>query len=315
MSDTVLDRDYNGRMIRFTIRQLEYFQSVVETGSATSAAAACHVSQAALSSGIVQLEAAVGVKLFVRQKSRNLSLTPAGRAFGSSVQSLLQQLQELEAGASSFGQEVSGVLRLGCFDTLSPLMLPSMAQHFGQNHPNVTLRFFEGSPENIEADLRAGRCEGIIIYKEHVSPDLEHHGLGTHPLYVALPADHRLAGVKDLQIEQLIGEPYVLLDQMPISAKITKMLNDHGIHSAPLLTSRSIETIRSFVAHGLGFTVTGVRPPSDSSFEGLPIAFKPLDHGSLQREIVLCTMPGSPVSRRLQTAIEYWRDMVSQLAL
>lgn len=315
MMSALLNGDYTGRMIRFTIRQLEYFQAVVETGSATAAAAACHVSQAALSSGIVQLETAVGVKLFVRQKSRNLSLTPAGRAFGSSVQALLQQLQELEAGASSFGQEVSGLLRLGCFDTLSPLMLPSMAKHFGVSHPKVTLRFFEGSPEDVETDLRAGRCEGIIIYKEHVSADLEHHRLGTHPLYVALPADHWLANEVEIKLEDLIGEPYVLLDQAPISTLITKMLHDHGIDTLPLLTSRSIETIRSFVAHGLGFTITGVRPPSDTSFEGLPIVFKPLDQGSEQREIVLCTMPGYPVSRRLQVAIDYWRVMVHKLSL
>ena len=303
------------QMIRMTIRQLEYFEAVVETGSATAAAKVCHVSQAGLSSGILQLETALNVQLFVRQKSRNLTLTPAGRAFGKSVQSVLQQLQELEDGAASFGRSVSGILRLGCFESLSPTLLPQLASYFVKEHPQVTLRFLEGHPRAIEDDLRAGRCEGILIYKQHVSSDLISHTLGSHPLYVALPVDHDLVNEESIDLEQLAAYPHVLLDQEPIGTLVTNLLRNHGIESEPILTSRSIETIRSAVAHGLGFTVTGVRPPHDLSFDGLPIAYRPLAGGGQVREIVLCTMPGAPMSRRLSVALERCRALVNATSL
>ncbi len=303
------------KMIRMTIRQLEYFQAVMETGSATAAAKLCHVSQAGLSSGILQLESALNVQLFARQKSRNLTLTPAGRAFSVSVQSVLQQLQDLEDGAATFGRSVSGTLRLGCFESLSPTLLPQLAGYFTREYPAVTLRFLEGHPRAIEADLRAGRCEGILIYKQHVSSDLISHSLGSHPLYVALPVDHDLAGEESINLDDLAAYPYVLLDQEPIGTLVTNLLRSHGIQSEPLLTSRSIETIRSAVARGLGFTVTGVRPPHDLSFDGLPIAYRPLSEGGQVREIVLCTMPGAPLSRRLSAALEYCRELISHTSL
>ena len=302
-------------MIRMTIRQLEYFQAVLETGSATAAAKVCHVSQAGLSAGILQLETALNIQLFVRQKSRNLSLTPAGRAFSLTVQSVLQQLQELEDGAASFGHAVSGVLRLGCFESLSPTLLPRLAGHFTDNFPDVSLRFFEGSPRAIEDDLRSGRCEGILAYKQHVSGGLVYHSLGSHPLYIALTPEHALAEKDSINLDELASYPHVLLDQEPISTLVTNLLREHGAHSEPLLTSRSIETIRSAVARGLGFTVTGVRPPNDLSFDGLPIVYKPLSDGGQVREIVLCTMPGVPLSRRLTEALEFCKMLVSHTSL
>ena len=57
------------------LRQIKYFQTVVEKGSFTEAAEACYISQSAISQQIQSLEKEIGVKLFER-KNRKFTLTP-----------------------------------------------------------------------------------------------------------------------------------------------------------------------------------------------------------------------------------------------
>ena len=61
-----------------TLRQLRYFQALIEHGSFSRAAESVHVSQPALSLQIRELEAALGGPL-VERESRGILLTPFGR--------------------------------------------------------------------------------------------------------------------------------------------------------------------------------------------------------------------------------------------
>jgi DNA-binding transcriptional LysR family regulator len=60
-------------VLRFTLRQLEYFVAVGEAGSIAKAAEQVNVSAPSISASIAQLEAEFGVQLFVRKHSHALS--------------------------------------------------------------------------------------------------------------------------------------------------------------------------------------------------------------------------------------------------
>jgi len=62
------------------IRQIQYFLSIVETGSFSAAADEHYISQSSLSKIIIALEKELGIPLFDRSK-RKVSLTEAGEAF------------------------------------------------------------------------------------------------------------------------------------------------------------------------------------------------------------------------------------------
>lgn len=62
------------------IKQIEYFQAVVQCQSFTQAAEKCYISQSAISQQIQALENELGVKLINREK-RKFSLTPADEYF------------------------------------------------------------------------------------------------------------------------------------------------------------------------------------------------------------------------------------------
>ena len=62
------------------LKQLRYFQSVVQTGSFSEAAAKNYISQSAISQQIQSLERELGFPLLER-RNRRFSLTPAGEYF------------------------------------------------------------------------------------------------------------------------------------------------------------------------------------------------------------------------------------------
>src|SRR5690606_23591082 len=96
---------------------LRYFLAVIDQGTFSKAAAACHVSQPTLSVGIAKLEQALGKPLFHRT-SRRIELTPAGAT-------LLPHARRIEAEFARAERRVRGaaaarVVRLGLVTTLPP---------------------------------------------------------------------------------------------------------------------------------------------------------------------------------------------------
>ncbi|RYE78515.1 MAG: LysR family transcriptional regulator, partial [Oxalobacteraceae bacterium] len=76
-----------------TLRQLRAFMAVLECGSFSEAAVAMHLSQAALSSLVKELEGRLGVRLLDRN-TRSVSASVAGAAFEPMVRRVLSSLDE-----------------------------------------------------------------------------------------------------------------------------------------------------------------------------------------------------------------------------
>src|SRR5579862_3095626 len=96
----------------FTTRQLQYAIAVAEARSFRKAAALCGVSQPSLSAQLAQLEAALGVRLFERDRRRVLP-TQAGEEVLSRARRLLVETDDLADAARRLGDPRSARLRLG----------------------------------------------------------------------------------------------------------------------------------------------------------------------------------------------------------
>src|SRR4051794_13058153 len=88
------------------LRQLRAFSCIAETGSFTASASRLHVTQAAISMQIRQLEEELGVKLFVRAP-RRVMLTEAGELL---LQRTRRILREHDAAVEVM-EEIAGARR------------------------------------------------------------------------------------------------------------------------------------------------------------------------------------------------------------
>src|SRR5215470_6386172 len=100
-----------------SLRQLQYVVAVADSLSFRKAAEACHVSQPSLSAQLAQLEDALGVRLFERDRRRVL-VTAVGKELVERTRSLLLEADDLVAAARLASDPLAGTLRIGVIPTI-----------------------------------------------------------------------------------------------------------------------------------------------------------------------------------------------------
>src|ERR1041384_2842110 len=105
----------------YILRQLQYALALAQELSFRKAAERCHVSQPALSSQLAELEQALGVRLFERDKKRVL-LTSAGRELLTRASRVVFEADALLESSRRSSDPLAGSLRLGVIPTVSPYL-------------------------------------------------------------------------------------------------------------------------------------------------------------------------------------------------
>ncbi|MPY98078.1 MAG: LysR family transcriptional regulator [Actinophytocola sp.] len=121
------------------LRQLEYLSALAREGHFGRAAAACHVSQPALSAGIRKLETELGVQI-VQRGHRFQGFTPEGKQVLLWAHRIIAEQERLRHELRSMRGGLSDRLRIGAIPTaltVAPLLTTSLHQR----HPLVTFSF------------------------------------------------------------------------------------------------------------------------------------------------------------------------------
>src|SRR5215472_12367883 len=100
----------------FTLRQLQYVVAVAEMMSFRRAAERCNVSQPSLSTQVAEIEAAMGVALFERDR-RGVLVTAAGQELVARARRVLVEANDLAQAANRFVDPLAGTLRIGVIPT------------------------------------------------------------------------------------------------------------------------------------------------------------------------------------------------------
>ncbi|WP_433932769.1 LysR family transcriptional regulator [Sorangium cellulosum] len=125
-----------------TLRQLQYALAVAEHRSFRRAAAACRVAQPSLSAQIAQLEEALGVNLFERDRRRVL-VTSAGAPLLERMRRLAAEADDLVDAAVRARDPFAGTMRIGVIPTVAPYLLPEIAPALRAAYPKLTVVWVE----------------------------------------------------------------------------------------------------------------------------------------------------------------------------
>jgi LysR family hydrogen peroxide-inducible transcriptional activator len=148
-------------MIRFTIRQLEYFAALAETRHFGRAAAQCGVTQPALSAQLAELEERLGCTLFERG-GRAVSLTSEAEALRPRIERVLAEMRDIQAGAQRGRGALEGPFRLGIIPTVAPYLLPRALPALRVRYPQLRLELRETVTERLVEEAAAGRLDGFV---------------------------------------------------------------------------------------------------------------------------------------------------------
>src|SRR5690349_7168210 len=119
--------------------QLTYFLAAAQTQNFRKAAELCLVAQSALSRQIASLEDELERERFTRNKKR-VTLMPEGQEFALYVRNALEQLQEGQQLLTELRADKRGTIRLGCIESLTTALLPTLFAAFHQHYPYVRLK-------------------------------------------------------------------------------------------------------------------------------------------------------------------------------
>ncbi|WP_369137454.1 LysR family transcriptional regulator [Modestobacter versicolor] len=255
----------------FSLRQLAHFVAIAEAGTITTAAERLYMSPSALSGSLTELERLLGADLTVRRRAQGVTLTPLGRLVLDKARRLLDDAAELAYLARGGGGELAGPLRIGCFVTLAPTVLPRLLSHLEATHPQVTLDFLEGPQDVLREALDQGRLDLAVMYDMGGLTGLDTVVLYEARGHVLVGEGHPLARRTTITLEDLAAEPLVLFDQPPSTDYVTAAFDAVGLVPHVRHRTQSYELTRSIVARGHTYAILVQRPLNKASYEGLPI--------------------------------------------
>jgi len=188
---------------------------VAEELNFTRAAQRLHVVQQSLSTGIAQLEATLGIRLFERT-TRSVSLTSAGVAWLPYAREALASMNRAADAAENLAAGRSGRLRVGLAATGALPFMPGLLRTFRQRFPLADVDAMHFDFHDPCGGLRDRETDVAIVRPPFLDDGLTLVELGQEPRYVVLASDHRLAERSTIEFADLVDEPWMDVETDPL---------------------------------------------------------------------------------------------------
>ena len=197
-----------GARRRPSLRELEVLIAVIETGKTTAAAHRLGVSQPAVSRALVQLETAVGRRLFERQGGRLLA-TPDAVALAAEagpIFSILARISSRDRRASD-----AGSLRIVAPPTVAHRFLDRIVPAFATDHPETRVHIEVSTSSDVINAVAEGQADVGVADTVFHHPGVRRLGFLQTEAQAVLPGDDPLASAPFVTPADLAGRPFVAL--------------------------------------------------------------------------------------------------------
>nr|BDT34207.1 LysR substrate-binding domain-containing protein [Myxococcus sp. MH1] len=283
----------------FTLRQLQYAVAVADSLSFRKAAALCHVSQPSLSAQLAQLEEALGVRLFERDRKRVLPTT-AGQRLVERARRLLLEADDLQEEARRVGNPLDGTLRIGIIPTVSPYLLPSLTPALRRRFARLTVAWVEDKTEVLTRELEAGTLDAALLALEADVGDVERDIIARDAFFLVTPKGHPL-GARDTPVtpSELRDAKVLLLDEGHcLRAQALSFCTRARTHEQEFRAT-SLLTLAQMVAGGAGVTLLpALALPTESRRADLDI--RPIAAPTPHRTLALVWRRSTPLASALR---------------
>lgn len=289
------------------IRQLVYLSTLAEERHFGRAAAACHVSQPALSGAIQKLEQELGV-LIVQRGQRFEGFTCDGERILLWARRILADCEALKQAAHHNAQALTGSLRLGSIPTALPL-IPFFIEACLLAHTQVQHQVYTMAATDLLRKLHAFELDlGLGYLDEQHDPQFETLAL-FQERYV-LVARHRdyFHGRQDMHWADVAQLPLCLLTpNMQSRRGIDQAFLRAGSQATPVLESDSLTILCSHVQQLGLYSILphSVFCLSDITEHLVALPLRP----HLYRQIGVITRAGHPHAPLLQAALHLFQRL------
>ena len=282
-----------------SLRQLQYAVAVADTLSFRAAAERCHVAQPSLSAQLAQLEDALGVRLFERDRRRVL-LTASGAALVDRARRVLREADDLVEAARRARDPLSGRLTIGVIPTISPYLLPAAAPVLRKTFPRLSVVWREEKTGELVRQLRDGALDAALLALEADIGDLDRAVIAQDPFVLATPPRHALGSMTaPARPADLRDAPVLLLDDGHCFRDQALAVCSRARVRESEFRATSLSTLAQMVAAGAGVTLLPTLAVStEAARSGLRV--RPFADPAPHRTIGLVWRRNSPLAGSLQ---------------
>lgn len=290
--------------MHFSLRQLEALRAVTDTGSFTRAAEHLHLSPSAVSQLVIELETAVGYKLFERS-TRKVALSPAGRAFMPSAEAVLRQVEHARTAAADIRDQAAGLVRVAAPMVVAGVILPRLIARYVSKRSRVAVRVIDTPVEELVEKVASREVDLAVGPDRPVGREVERVTLFPSPWVVWCSPTHKFARMRavtwaDLRKSDLVaaGRDH----EIHLSAMMRQLPDSE--RTVPQQVVDNISTALGLAAAGLCFTISPeyVQPMA----KPLGLVSRRLQNPELAREMSLFR----PTDRSLSPAASGFADYI-----
>jgi DNA-binding transcriptional LysR family regulator len=187
------------------LTRLQTFVEVVRRGTFAGAADALSFTPSAVSQQMAKLEAEAGTALLTRDGA-GVQLTEAGQLLHEHALGIVEAVRRARAGLDALQVEQVKRLRIAACPVATAAVVPRALRVLRRRLPGAELLLEETAAEDA---VRDGRAEVGVWISSGSTHDLIDTVIASGPQLVALPADHSLTRLHELDDEALAATPRI----------------------------------------------------------------------------------------------------------
>lgn len=296
------------------IRQLKAFAAIAETHTFTAAAQRQHVTQAAISMQIRQLENEVGIPLFVRTP-RRVVLTEAGERLLDRAQVILREHDAALAELAELAGAERGRLRLGTASAMvSADPLPSILAELRRRHPQAEISVVAGTSEELVRRITAGDIDMAFVSLPVEARNVETEALSRDQLVAIASPSHRLARQNVVSAFALAGEKLILGERGGNTRRlIDEFFAEAGLKPAVAMELSRQAAIKNMVAADMGVGIVPLRTAREEVASGKLVRWW-IEGARINWELGVARLSGGYVSPVCDTFLKLCRAYFAEEA-
>ena len=284
------------------LRHIRAFLALARAGSFTRAAVELNMSQPTLTVQIQQLESAVGVKLFDRDK-RHVALTQAGRDLLVPLERILIDVEAIATSTSELREHRRGLVTVAALPSIAAGLLPRAIKRLSESYPGITVRVFDGVASTVAAMVKGGQADFGISSQTSGDRELTSQTLLMDRLCAVVSPTHPLARKRSMALHELAKHPLILMVKDSSSRQIVDLAFDReGLVSTVAYETTYGTSVAGLALAGLGVGILPESMAGPSRLHQLRIR-----GGVLTRRIGIIMRAGrslSPTADKLKQTLE-----------
>lgn len=297
-----------------TLRRLEVFMAVADTGSFSGAASKLEIAQPSVSAHIRGLEREAGGPVFERQRGRRPVLTDLGRSVREHARQLLAEADDLRTDILNIREAAGQRLVLSCQRSLANFTLKDHLTRFALTQPAIQLTVRIGKQEDVIAEVREGVADvGCFLSNEEIR-GLNSQVIGQQRLRIIASPDHPLARRRRIKPAEIAKYGFVAPPPGTLFGRAVKrLLSDIGIRDVRVVAQATeYPFLRELVAAGVGVACSPEKNVEADVRAGV-LRLLDVDASDLIMAIRLISSSSRPLSGSMSDLTDYLRDCVPKL--